>query len=139
MKPFNREKFLFWLLAAVFLWQAAIFTFGVVMCFNNGGLKNCPEIGARYENTVNVMVATTLALLGAGAVANQRKISASDPASPSASPLPQRPQLPPESQTSSQEQRDPRRQSNSEPPVSPDRPRKGSGRKSARPQDRQEG
>ena len=68
MKPFNRERFLFWLLAAVFLWQASIFTFGVVMCFNGGGLKNCPEIGNRFDATSQTMVATTLALLGAGAV-----------------------------------------------------------------------
>ena len=70
MKPFSRERFLFWMLAGIFIWQAAIFSFGVYTCFKNGGLKVCPEIGRRYEMTVNVMVATTLALLTGGAVAS---------------------------------------------------------------------
>jgi hypothetical protein len=80
MKPFNREKFLLYMLAGIFTWQAAIFTYGVVGCFQKGGKEACPDLGDRYENTVNVMVATTLALLGAGAVASatQRKPSASD-------------------------------------------------------------
>ena len=139
MRPFNREKFLLLMLAGIFVWQAAIFTYGVVGCFQKGGMKACPDLGDRYESTVNVMVATTLALLGAGAVLGAtQKPSASDPASPSASQPPQPLRLPPESRSFSQEQSDPRRQSNSEPPVSPDRPKKGSGRKSARSQDRQE-
>ena len=139
MRPFNREKFLLLMLAGIFVWQAAIFTYGVVGCFQKGGMKACPDLGDRYESTVNVMVATTLALLGAGAVLGAtQKPSASDPASPSASQPPQPLRLPPESRSFSQEQSDPRRQSNSEPPVSPDRPKKGLGRKSARSQDRQE-
>ena len=138
-RPFNREKFLLFLLAGIFIWQAAIFSYGVVGCFQKGGMKACPDLGDRYESTVNVMVATTLALLGAGAVASVNQRKSSDPASPSASSLPQRPQLPPESRSSSpMESERPRRQSNSEPPVSPDRPKKGSARKSARPQDRLE-
>ena len=77
MKPFNREKFLLFMLAGIFIWQAAIFTFGVIGCFQQGGKAACPDLGDRYENTVNIMVATTLALLGAGAVAgvNQQKSS----------------------------------------------------------------
>ena len=67
---FNRERFLFYMLAGIFIWQAALFSYGIVYCFQNGGLKACPSAGDRYENTVNVMVATTLALLGAGAVAS---------------------------------------------------------------------
>jgi len=84
MKPFNREKFLLYMLAGIFIWQAAVFTFGVIGCFQNGGKEACPDLGDRYENTVNVMVATTLALLGAGAGASvsQKKTSASDPALP---------------------------------------------------------
>ena len=95
MKPFNREKFLLYMLAGIFIWQAAVFTFGVIGCFQNGGKEACPDLGDRYENTVNVMVATTLALLGAGAVASasQKKPLASDPVSPSPlSPQP-RPQV----------------------------------------------
>ena len=68
MKSFNREKFLFAMLGGIFIWQAALFSVGVFGCFKQGGLKACPELGERYENTVNVMVATTLALLTGGAV-----------------------------------------------------------------------
>ena len=84
MKPFNREKFLLYMLAGIFAWQAALFTFGAVRCFGAGGKEACPNLGDRYENTVGIMVATTLALLGAGAVAGvtQRKPSVSDPVSP---------------------------------------------------------
>ena len=34
MKPFNREKFLLWLLAGLLGWQASLFTYGTVMCAN---------------------------------------------------------------------------------------------------------
>ena len=61
------------MLAGIFIWQASIFTYGVIGCFQRGGKEACPDIGNRYENTVSVMVATTLALLGAGAVANAAK------------------------------------------------------------------
>ena len=80
MKPFNREKFLLYMLAGIFIWQAAIFTGATIGCFRMGGKNACPDIGDRYDNTVGVMVATTLALLGAGAVvsANQKKSASSD-------------------------------------------------------------
>jgi hypothetical protein len=82
MKPFNREKFLLYMLAGIFTWQAAVFTFGAISCFQIGEREACPNLGDRYENTVGIMVATTLALLGAGAVTSQKKPSVSDPASP---------------------------------------------------------
>ena len=84
MKPFNREKFLLFMLAGIFTWQAAIFTGGVIGCFRAGAEGACPDLGDRYENTVGIMVATTLALLGAGAVSgvNQRKTSSDDRALP---------------------------------------------------------
>ena len=106
MKPFNREKFLLFMLAGIFTWQAAIFTFGVIGCFQKGGKEACPDLGDRYENTVNIMVATTLALLGAGAVASasQRKPSVSDPASPSDEQPRQRLQPPSPEQTSALDQ-----------------------------------
>ena len=82
MKPFNREKFLLYMLAGIFIWQAALFTFGTIGCFQQGGKEACPNLGDRYENTVGIMVATTLALLGAGAVAgvSQKKAGTSEPA-----------------------------------------------------------
>ena len=61
------------MLAGIFIWQAALFSWGVYGCFKLGGLKACPELGKRYENTVNVMVATTLALLTGGAVVSATK------------------------------------------------------------------
>ena len=61
------------MLAGIFIWQAALFSWGVYGCYKLGGLKACPELGKRYENTVNVMVATTLALLTGGAVVSATK------------------------------------------------------------------
>ncbi len=92
MKPFNRERFLLYMLAGIFTWQAALFTFGAVRCFGTGGKEACPNLGDRYENTVGIMVATTLALLGAGAVASQRNSSTSDRALPLDESHRQRPQ-----------------------------------------------
>ena len=105
MRPFNREKFLLFMLAGIFTWQAALFTFGTISCFRAGGKEACPNLGDRYENTVGVMVATTLALLGAGAVAgvNQWK-SSSDRALPSDEQPLQRPQPPSPEQTSALDQ-----------------------------------
>lgn len=81
-RPFNREKFLFAMLGGIFIWQAALFSVGVFACFKQGGLKACPELGQRYENTVNVMVATTLALLTGGAALG----AIAKPADPDATP-----------------------------------------------------
>lgn len=72
--PFSREKFLFRLLAGIFIWQASVFTFGMFLCMGQGGLKACPSLGDRYENTVNVMIATTLALLGTSTLVGARKL-----------------------------------------------------------------
>jgi len=83
MKPFNRERFLFYMLAGIFTWQAVIFTGAVIGCFRAGGREACPNIGDRYSDTVNVMVATTLALLTGGAVvsATQKKDEKREPKS----------------------------------------------------------
>ena len=102
MKPFNREKFLLFMLAGIFAWQAALFTFGTIGCFQQGGKEACPNLGDRYENTVGIMVATTLALLGAGAVAgvSQKKAGISESAL-SLDELPrQRPEQQPQETTS---------------------------------------
>lgn len=72
--PFNREKFLFRLLAGIFIWQGFIFTYGLTACIQTGGMKSCPDIGDRYDGTVNVMVATTLALLGTSTLLGSKKI-----------------------------------------------------------------
>ena len=75
---FNREKFLFRMLALIFLWQGGLFTYGVVACMNRGGLKECPSLGDRFETTVQVMVATNLALLGTTAMLSSAKKNKED-------------------------------------------------------------
>lgn len=59
----DKQKFLLYMLAGIFTFQAGVFVMGVYYCANHGGLKSCPEIGRRYEATFAVMIATTLALL----------------------------------------------------------------------------
>ena len=73
MKPFNREKFLLTILSFIFLFQAVLFAAGVSYCARSGGIKNCPEIGQRYDSTFSVQIATILALLGSGAVLSSQK------------------------------------------------------------------
>lgn len=58
-----RDKFLLYMLAGIFTFQAGMLGFGVYYCAQAGGVQACPEIGKRYEQTFNVMIATTLALL----------------------------------------------------------------------------
>ena len=63
-----KDKFLLYMLAGIFTFQAGLFAFGVHYCANNGGISECPEIGRRYEQTFSVMIATTLALLTGQAI-----------------------------------------------------------------------
>ena len=64
----SKEKFLLYMLAGIFTFQASLFGVGFYFCASNGGLKSCPQIGDRYEATFNVMAATTLALLTGSAL-----------------------------------------------------------------------
>jgi len=64
----SKERFLLYMLAGIFTFQGAVFGFGIYYCANNGGIAECPEIGKRYEQTFNVMIATTLALLTGQAI-----------------------------------------------------------------------
>ncbi len=59
----SKEKFLLYMLAGIFAFQAGVFGMGLYYCANNGGLQSCPKLGDRYEQTFNVMIATVLALL----------------------------------------------------------------------------
>ena len=59
----TKERFLLYMLAGIFTFQAGVFGFGLYKCAENGGLQACPNLGERYEQTFNVMIATTLALL----------------------------------------------------------------------------
>ena len=59
----SKERFLLWMLAGIFSFQAGTFGFAVYWCAKNGGLETCPDITDTYEKTFNVAIATTLALL----------------------------------------------------------------------------
>jgi len=61
------------MLSSIFAFQAGVFGVALYFCANNGGLKSCPQIGERYEQTFNVMIATTLALLTGSALKNDAK------------------------------------------------------------------
>jgi len=63
-----KERFLLYMLAGIFTFQAGMLGFGVYYCAQSGGVQACPEIGKRYEQTFNVMIATTLALLTGQAI-----------------------------------------------------------------------
>ena len=64
----SKERFLLWMLAGIFTFQASTFGFGVYYCARNGGFKTCPDITQTYQQTFNVMIATTLALLTGNAM-----------------------------------------------------------------------
>ncbi len=59
------------MLAGIFTFQACLLGVGFYYCANNSGLQSCPNIGERYEQTFNVMIATTLALLTGSALSNK--------------------------------------------------------------------
>jgi len=63
----SKERFLLWMLAGIFSYQAAIFGFGLYQCSKISPSETittvCPEIGKRYDQTFSLMIATTLALL----------------------------------------------------------------------------
>ena len=94
MKPFNREKFLLWLLAGLLGWQASLFTYGTVVCANVKAPLNvrqvCPDLAENYSKFVQTTLGAVLGLL-AGSAAQQRASSSSDDRDASASPLPPKP------------------------------------------------
>ena len=63
-----KEKFLLYMLAGIFTFQAGLFGIGFYYCANNGGLKSCPDIRETYSQTFTVMISTTLALLTGSAL-----------------------------------------------------------------------
>lgn len=67
----NKQDFLLKLLAGIFMFQACVFGFGIFYCARNGGIDECPTIGQKYEQTFNVAIATTLALLTGTAISNK--------------------------------------------------------------------
>ena len=77
MKPFNRERFLFYLLGAVLAVNAVFFGFGLVACsFKKQPTKTCPDIGARFDSYSEKALAAVLGLIaGAGAFTLARQPS----------------------------------------------------------------
>ena len=63
-----KERFLLWMLAGIFTYQAGVLGFGVYYCASKDGFNTCPDITKTYEQTFNVMIATTLALLTGSAL-----------------------------------------------------------------------
>ena len=97
MRKFNREKFLLYMLAGLLAWQAAIFSYGVVVCSRVSPQTNltlvCPDIGGRFDKFVQTTLGAVHGLLaGAAALStNQRSQPSGDDRDASASQLPQRP------------------------------------------------
>ena len=97
MKPFNRERYLFYLLGAVLACNALFFGYGVVMCSRSDDpVGTCPNIGARFDNYSEKALAAVLGLIaGAGAITlTQRQASSSDDRDESSASQP--PQPPPQ-------------------------------------------
>ena len=67
--PFNKEKFLYRLLAAIFLAEVAFLGVGWWHCMKPGA--TCEGIGDRSEQIFNVAIATTLSLLAGQRVLNK--------------------------------------------------------------------
>ena len=63
----SKEKFLLYMLAGIFTYQALVFGFGLWQCSKVTPSTNinvvCPELGKRYDQTFAIMISTTLALL----------------------------------------------------------------------------
>ena len=67
----RRERFLLWMLAGLLTWQAAIFSYGTVMCTRaKDPQAMCPQLGDRFDGFVNTSLGAVLGLL-AGAVASR--------------------------------------------------------------------
>ncbi len=67
----SKERFLLWMLATIFTYQAGIFSFALYKCSTietEQIAQVCPKLGERYDRTFSVMVATTLALLTGSAL-----------------------------------------------------------------------
>ena len=67
----DRQNFLLKMLAGIFIVQASVLAWGIGWCAKNGGLKTCPDVTTTYEQTFNVMIATTLALLTGTAISSK--------------------------------------------------------------------
>ena len=97
-KPFNRERFLFYLLAGVLGYQALFFGWGLYKCSmaKDGKVREvCPQIGDRFDSFSERTLAAVLGLIAGGAaVSSLKKTSSDDPDESSASRRPPPPVSP---------------------------------------------
>ena len=63
----STKRFLLWMLASIFTYQAGIFAFGLYRCSvitpHTAITEVCPDIGRRYDETFTLMITSVLALL----------------------------------------------------------------------------
>ena len=59
--PFNRDRFLFRMLAAIFIVEVGFLAVGWWHCMKPGA--TCEDLGDRSEKIFNVAIATTLSLM----------------------------------------------------------------------------
>ena len=88
MQPFNRERFLFYLLGGVLAVNAFFFGFGLFACSRTEDPHLiCPNIGTRFDNYSEKALAAVLGLIaGAGAITLAQKQE--DPEPPPTAPKP---------------------------------------------------
>lgn len=71
MKPFNREKFLLFMLASLLSWQAGLFTYGTVVCANVKSPHTvrtaCPDLADNFNKFVQTTLGAVLGLLAGSA------------------------------------------------------------------------
>ena len=81
MRPFNRERFLFWMLAAVMSANATFFAYGLFACSRSAQPHLvCPDLGNRFDNYSEKALAAVLGLIaGAGAITLTKKRDDSEP------------------------------------------------------------
>ena len=97
MRPFNREKFLLWMLDRFAdLALQGLFTYRTVMCANVQAPKTvqeaCPDLADNYSKFVQVTLGALLGLLAGSSIASSRQPSSEGDRDASA--LSPRPQLP---------------------------------------------
>jgi len=68
----QKDKFLLYMLAGIFTYQASVFSFGLWQCSKVSPTSSinvvCPDLGKRYDQTFAIMISTTLALLTGSAL-----------------------------------------------------------------------
>ena len=75
LRPFNRERFLFYLLGAVLAVNALFFGYGIILCSRSKNpVATCPELGNRFDSYSEKALAAVLGLIaGAGAITLSQK------------------------------------------------------------------